>query len=159
MSFRSTRLWIAFTLGILVSANQLFTQIKEIDSLKMLVATESGTQKIDALNALSFRLVLVDFNLAEEPIQEAFKLSKQLNYTRGLAEANVYSGMIETFKGNRRSFELLKIGEAQAKQVGLPGLQGLALLHIGLGYRSLGKYDSAGLAYDRSEERRVGKEC
>ena len=90
MSFRSTRLGITFILGILVSANQFFAQIKEIDSLKMLTATESGTKKIDALNELSLRLVLFDFNLAEEPIEEAFKLSKQLNYTRGLAEANLF---------------------------------------------------------------------
>jgi tetratricopeptide (TPR) repeat protein len=135
---------------MMVSIHYLAAQNAEIESLRKAVLNETGTKKIDALNVLSLRLVLFDFNLAEEPLQEALKRSTQLKYAKGLAEANVYSGMIETFKGNRRAFALLKNGGAQAKQMGLHGLEGLALLHIGLGYRNVGKYDSAILSYDAS---------
>ncbi len=151
MSIGLNRIGLASTILVVISASSLWAQTSEIDSLKWLVAKQSGTKKIDALNTLAFRQLLVDFKLANQSIQEALRLARKENYTKGLAESNIYSGICESLRGDKQqALYLLKTGLAQAKMVGIYGTEGYALTEIGNVYRDSSQYDSAEYWYDRS---------
>ena len=102
MSIGLNRIGLASTILVVISASSLWAQTSEIDSLKRLVAKQSGTKKIDALNTLAFRQLLVDFKLANQSIQEALRLARKENYTKGLAESNIYSGICESLRGDKQ---------------------------------------------------------
>ncbi len=57
-------------------------QTHEIDSLQNIVKNAAGLKKVDALNELSFRLLLVDFAKAKEALAQSKALAGQLNYKR-----------------------------------------------------------------------------
>jgi tetratricopeptide (TPR) repeat protein len=144
---------MAITVLVILSFNSLCAQHAEIDSLKRQVDKQTGTKKIDALNALAFRELLIDFKLADATIERALKLSTKENYTKGLAEANIYKGICENLRGNKgNALHLLKDGILQAKKVGIYGVEGYALTQIGNIYRGSGNYDSAKFWYSRSYE-------
>lgn len=129
----------------------LFGQTAELDSLQANVKRARGLEKIDALNALGFRQLLVDFSLAEQTIQQALELSQEEHYSKGLAESNIYFGIIENLRGNgNKSFPYFKTGIGYAQQLKLQGLHGYALTQLGNVYRNLGSYDSAIYWYDQS---------
>ena len=137
----------------LCGLSSLWAQTSEMDSLREAVNSQSGTKKIDALNALAFRQILVNYKLADESIEQALKLSTKENYTKGQAEANVYKGIFENLRGNRnRALQILNTGTIQAKKVGARAIEGYALTQIGNIYRGAGNYDSAKYWYDQSYE-------
>lgn len=141
---------LLLTFLFLISAKG-FSQIAELDSLRHLVEINNGTKKIDALNALAFRQLGMDFKMVGETIEQTLELSKQLNYEKGLAEANIYLGILENYRGNKqRSFSILSASSKQAKRLGLHDLEGYALIQLGNMYRISGKYDSAHYWYDQS---------
>lgn len=129
----------------------LFAQTIEIDSLQRTIRNLQGTERIDALNALAFRQILVDFKLADAAIQEAMLLSQGRKYTKGLAEAHTYKGICEVQRGNRaQAQQLLEKGIGYARDARLRGLEGYAVAQLGNLYRITGIYDSAQYEYDQS---------
>ena len=70
MKIALNKLWLAFTVSVILLVNRLEAQMVEIDSLRILINKQRGTKKIDALNALSFRLILLDYKLAIDPIND-----------------------------------------------------------------------------------------
>jgi signal transduction histidine kinase len=140
-------------IAILLAISGSFAQTAELDSLYRKVNSSGGKEKIDALNALAFRQILVDFKLADQAIEEALKLSSKTKYTKGLAEANVYKGICELYRGNKtNALKLLHTGILYAKDAKLSGLEGYALTQLGNLYRNSGVYDSAIYWYDQSYE-------
>lgn len=129
----------------------VLSQTAELDSLRQLVNISSGTQKIDAMNALTFRQLGMDFKTVDQTIEQTLKLSRQLNYEKGLVEASIYLGIIENYRGNKQqSFSILTSSSRQANRLGLHDLEGYALTQLGNIYRVSGKYDSAHYWYDQS---------
>lgn len=146
VGYRSVRIWLVISLlGIAVN---LDAQTREIDSLRTVANGLQGEKKIDALNAMNLRLLLFDIDLASTSLQATSALATKLQYEKGLIEAAIYLGMIESFTSGRSSLLQLRKGANEANRLGLDALEGLALQHIGLVYRSLGIYDSAKLEYD-----------
>ena len=138
---------------IFCGISNLCAQTSEIDSLREVVNNQSGTEKIDALNALAFRQLLVNYKLADESIEQALKLSIKENYIKGQAEANVYKGIYENLKGNKNSaLHFLNMGILQAKKAGINGTEGYALTQTGNIYRGTEDYDSAKFWYSKSDE-------
>jgi hypothetical protein len=70
-------------LGVMVCVVTLtVAQTHEIDSLQNVVKNSAGLKKLDALNELSFRLLLVDFAKAKETLVQSKALAGQLNNKR-----------------------------------------------------------------------------
>ncbi len=131
--------------------SSLWAQTSEMDSLREAVNNQKGTKKIDALNALAFRQILIDFKLASGSLEQAISLSLEDDYTKGLAEAYTYKGLCENLSGNKNSgFRLLAKGSQLAHTIGEHGIEGYALLQTGNIYRAQGSFDSAKYWYDKS---------
>ncbi|HPH46068.1 MAG TPA: tetratricopeptide repeat protein [Chryseolinea sp.] len=140
-----------FTLVFWFSIQIGWAQRTEIDSLENLVSTSTGTAKVDALNALVFKLVQVDFKRANQFIEEASQLAKSIKYEKGLSESTIYQGLYKIDEGNRtEGMQLLMKGKTMAKACGNFGWEGYALTQIGNTYTSQGLYDSAKVWYDQS---------
>lgn len=136
---------------ILCSIQTSWAQLAEIDSLENLVNTTTGTAKVDATNALAFKLILIDYKRAFESVLKARRLAEKLNYAKGLSEAIIYQGLCENLVGNRKEAQqLLLIGREKAKAANNRGWEGYALVQLGNMYRSQGLYDSAKRWYDQS---------
>ncbi|MCE2895175.1 MAG: hypothetical protein LW721_12105 [Flammeovirgaceae bacterium] len=89
-------------------------QTPEIDSIQ--VKNAAGIKKVDALNELSFRLLLVDFAKANETLAQSKALAEQLNYKKGISEATIFQGIYENLTGNKKqALRLLSLGVEQAK--------------------------------------------
>ncbi len=128
-----------------------YSQSSRIDSLQNRVANLSGTKKADAINRLAFEVFLISLDKSHRFALEALKLSEQLHYVKGMAEANIYNGMYEYLTGNQEAgFILLKKGQRQANEAGDKSLEGYAFVQLGNRYRNLAQYDSAKLSYDQS---------
>lgn len=128
-------------------------QTPEIDSLQNIVKNTAGLKKVDALNELSFRLLLVDFAKAKETLVESKALAEQLNYKKGISEATIFQGIYENLTGNKKqALQLLSLGVEQAKLADNSGWQGYALVQKGNIYRNQGIYDSTKFWYDQSFE-------
>lgn len=126
-------------------------QENELDSLRKRVEVLKGTDQIDALNALSFRQILINLKQADESLEQAFELSRKSNYGKGIAEATVYKGVSEVLKGNVKNGKALLIqGQQAAQQLEEFGLQGYALVQLGNSYRTQSKLDSAFFWYNKS---------
>ncbi len=136
---------------ILCSIQTSRAQLAEIDSLENLANTTTGTEQVDATNALAFKLILIDYKRAFESVLKARQLAEELNYAKGLSEAIIYQGLCENLVGNRKeALQLLLIGREKARAVNNRGWEGYALVQLGNIYRSQGFYDSAKLWYDQS---------
>lgn len=128
-------------------------QTHEIDSLQNIVKNAAGLKKVDALNELSFRLLLVDFAKAKEALAQSKALAGQLNYKKGISEATIFEGVYENLIGNKKkALQLLSLGVEQAKLAGNTGWQGYGLVQKGNIYRNQGIYDSTKFWYDQSFE-------
>lgn len=128
-------------------------QTPEIDSLQHIVKNAAGIRKVDALNELSFRLLLVDFAKAKQTLEQSKTLAGELNYKKGISEATIFQGVFENLTGHKtEAIRLLNIGREQAKLAGNTGWEGYALVQKGNIYRTQGIYDSAKFWYDQSYE-------
>ncbi|MBT4333501.1 MAG: hypothetical protein HOD64_09515, partial [Candidatus Cloacimonetes bacterium] len=78
----------------------LFAQTAEIDSLKTVIERTTGTEEIDAVNMLAKAYWQVDLELSIESGNSALKLSEQLNYKKGEAEAIKNIGGAHYFLGD-----------------------------------------------------------
>ena len=73
---------------LLCSGNKLsWTPVTNTDSLRMIINTTTGKQKVDALNELCYALHKMAPEEAFAHAQEALKLAKKLHYNEGKANA------------------------------------------------------------------------
>ncbi|MEO7988080.1 MAG: tetratricopeptide repeat protein [Chryseolinea sp.] len=128
-----------------------WAQLSEIDSLQNIVDNTQGKEKVDAINALAFKLILIDYKKAFENIAIAKQLAERIKYDRGISEAIIYEGVCENLVGNKeKSIQLLLTGREKARLANNHGWEGYALVQLGNIYRSQGLYDSAKVWYDQS---------
>lgn len=138
-------------LFLLLHLRSVLAQTTQLDSLQTLVKKSTGTQKVDALNALAFEQMQVDIRMADKTIEEALALSNKLNYPTGQARGRIYKGISENYQGNqRKSFITLNEGIRQARSLKLQGLEGYGLTQLGNIYRIAGKYDSSYYWYQQA---------
>ncbi len=150
--------WKYYAVRLVISAVVTLTTIQtswtqgiEFDSLENVVNTTTGIAKVDALNALAFRLILIDIKRAKEYISQAGQLAEEINYAKGISQALICEGLYENVVGNRKvAIHLLKIGRTKAKQSQAYGWEGYALVQLGNIYRGQGLYDTARYWYDQS---------
>src|SRR6187549_1413504 len=71
----------------LCAAHTSLAQTPEIDSLQNVINATEGKEKVDAINALAFKLILTDYQKAAALATEAKLLAEQINYTKGISEA------------------------------------------------------------------------
>lgn len=144
---------IVLLLMLCVSTASAYAQSRSLDSLHTLVEKSSGREKVDALNALAFEQILVDFKLAQNTVKESRALSKELHYQKGLAEGNIYQAICEYHSGNtafaRRLFDE---GLAIARKEHLTSIEGYGTTQLGNLHRNQGHYDSAEYWYHQSHE-------
>ena len=138
---------------MVMAGTTINAQTPEIDSLQNNVKNSVGLRKVDALNELSFRLLLIDFDKAKQTLAQSRNLAEQLNYKKGISEATIFQGIYENLTGNKQEgLRLLSLGVEQAKLAGNTGWQGYALVQKGNIYRNQGIYDSTKFWYDQSYE-------
>ena len=144
------RYWLFFFIVTLFfSPSPLQAQVSPIDSLRRLLNNQSGVQKVDALNALAVRLILLDFNLAKQEIEKAIKLAEEIDYKNGLAEATVNKAICENVEGrSKQSLIYLREALANAKTI---SVEGYAFIQIANVYRGKGAYDSARYWYGKAQ--------
>lgn len=134
--------WLFITVFMVLS-NVLMAQNK-IDSLKNLVSQTEGTEKIDALNNLSFYSWNNSPNNGIEYGQQALDLSIEANYRNGEASALQNIGVNYWAKGNLNKansyfFSSLRILEETGDKVGLKS----CLNNIGIIYSTSKRYEKS----------------
>ena len=132
---------------ILVFTTCSYAQQMPLDSLRQLFETKSGTERIDLLNEMAFEAVYSDPEQGKKYAEEAFLLSEQAGYEKGIATAWQNIGV--NLWGLGQYLSSLEIQErALEKFQALRDTVGIieSLIDIGIIYADLGKYDQ-GLEY------------
>jgi signal transduction histidine kinase len=128
-------------------------QSPKIDSLKKRLQASTGTEHIDLQNAYAYALASYDYLEAQKIIQESLQRSNELNYKKGMAEALLNKGIIESNIGQDSlsmiSFRKSLFYSEQAKE---RQLEGRTLTSMGLDYLSYDKVDSATICYQQAYE-------
>src|SRR6187549_1239254 len=83
----------------LCSIHTSLAQIPEVDSLENIINAAQGKEKVDAMNALAFKLILVDYNKALALITETKQLAEEIDYTKGISEALISEGVCHIMSG------------------------------------------------------------
>jgi signal transduction histidine kinase len=120
-----------------------------IDSLRQQITLSMNEQRVDLLNKFGYIQLSYDYIEAKALIDEAFTLSKKLNYPKGLAEATYYKGIIELNTG-LDSVSLRYFQEALLLAGNEPHLKGKILTRIGQIKQNADLLDSAWFYYQRS---------
>jgi signal transduction histidine kinase/Flp pilus assembly protein TadD len=129
----------------------LYSQNSVIDSLNSLLPAAQGKQLVDIDNRLAWEYYLYDFNKSSQHSARALTVAEQLGYQKGICQASIYQGLYYYVKGDQiKGRPLLVRGYLVAKQAGLKGLEGYALIQLGNLHRNSGRYDSAQYFYERS---------
>ncbi len=124
-------------------------QSPSIDSLRQLLAASSGEQRVDLLNKCGYIELSYDYLEATSLIEEAYSLSKKLNYQKGIAEATYFKGIIELNTG-LDSVSMRYFREALALAKNELHLRGRILTRIGQIYQNGDLLDSAFRYYQKS---------
>ncbi len=126
-------------------------QNARMDSLQALTNKAKGKDLVDLTNKLAFDWYLYNVEKSFELSSKALSIAKELNYTKGIAEATLYQGIYKYLSGNSQNGQYLLLRAQQlAKEAKEKGLEGYAFIQLGNLNRNLGKYDSAKLFYDQS---------
>jgi signal transduction histidine kinase/tetratricopeptide (TPR) repeat protein len=126
-------------------------QTPEIDSLQNVINATEGKEKVDAINALAFKLILTDYEKARVLAIEGKLLAEEIDYTKGISEALISEGVCYVMTGNHeQALKILMIAREKAKLSINHGWEGYALVQIGNIHRAQGHYDSAKIWYDQS---------
>lgn len=143
--------FVTMLLLVLFISIPSMAQNSNLDSLRDVVKKSSGPSRIDALNTLAFEQTRVDFKLAQKTLKESKALAKELQYSKGVAESDIYLGICEYLGGNTVfARQLFQEGLALAQKEKLHALEGYGTTQMGNLYRNQGRYDSARLWYNRS---------
>ncbi len=128
-------------------------QSPKIDSLRKLLQASEGNERVDLLNAYAYVISSYDYLEAQKSIQEAYHLGSRLNYKKGIAEALLYEGIIETNIG-QDSLAMIALRKSlrfsdEARET---HLKGRTLVSLGLAYKNFDKLDSAIVFYQLAYE-------
>lgn len=130
-----------------------YGQVGEIDSLRVAAQKAGGGEKVRALNALAFRLILVRVHEADSVSLLAQQLAARTKNTAGLAEATIYLGLSKALTGRRNEgLTNIRSGLQFAQAAARPDLKGYGQVQIGNIYRNEGNFDSARIWYDAAYE-------
>jgi signal transduction histidine kinase len=147
------RCHIFFTLLFFAPWPNALCQSHKIDSLRKRLDTSQGTAHIDLLNAYAYAISSYDYLAAQKAIQDAYQLSQQLNYKKGLAESMLYRGITESNIGqdslSRISFRKCLFYADQAKE---NQVKGRALTALGLDFLNFDQLDSSLVCYRQAYE-------
>lgn len=107
-------LWILFIPYTLVVAQQ-----GAINSLKDQLSSAKGKNRVDLLNTLSKQLIGSDYDRGAEYAEEAYHLSEDLGYTRGLINSAYFLGIYNRDQGKfGRADRYTDEGIEAAKSIG-----------------------------------------
>ncbi len=70
-----------------------------VDSLLLLLPVQHGEERINSLNYLAVSLSFIDYGLSKQYAEEAMKLSREVNYKKGIADAYRNYGHIYVYQG------------------------------------------------------------
>lgn len=126
-------------------------QSAHADSLTQLIKKHSGTQRVDYLNEYAIVIFSFDYRKAADAVSTAYQESVQLQYPKGMAQALIMIGIIQSHKGNDslsiRSFlRSLSIVKKESDRQ----LEGRLYALVGIGYQGEDKLDSAEIYYNQS---------
>ncbi|MEB2780649.1 tetratricopeptide repeat protein [Algoriphagus sp. C2-6-M1] len=100
---------LIFLFFVLATSSEAFSQISDIDSLKNLLPTTNGEERLTVLNELSFYLREIEQQVAHDYALEAEKLAQILKNKSGEAKAKENLGWIFYRKGKwQKSFDYSK---------------------------------------------------
>ncbi|MEB2785822.1 tetratricopeptide repeat-containing sensor histidine kinase [Algoriphagus persicinus] len=100
---------LIFLFFVLATSSEAFSQISDIDSLKNLLPTTNGEERLTVLNELSFYLREIEQQVAHDYALEAEKLAQMLKNKSGEAKAKENLGWIFYRKGKwQKSFDYSK---------------------------------------------------
>lgn len=87
------QLHFLFCIPLSIFSALAFGQQQDVSALKNSLPTASGQQRVDVLNDLAGQLMTSRPDEAEDYAEEAYKLSKKLNYPEGLTSSALYLGI------------------------------------------------------------------
>lgn len=142
---------LLFALVFVATINVAVAQTLRLDSLQQRVQRASGSTRVDALNEFGSALLSIDNVRAKDAIREAYELSKELNYAKGIATSLVNEGVLEASLGKdslaRKAFlESLKI----SRSINEKRLEGNALIRLGQAFQNENHVDSAYVFYTQA---------
>jgi signal transduction histidine kinase/tetratricopeptide (TPR) repeat protein len=138
-----------FISGFILLSQHTAAQSNAIDSLAQAVTQATGRERVKALNALAFRLILVNIPKSDSVSQITLALARELDDPEGGTEALIYKGMAENMTGQRQTgLPKVKAGIQAARDLKRSDLQGYAQVQLGNFYRNEGRFDSALFWYE-----------
>src|SRR5688572_13305009 len=131
----------------------LFAQTKSTDSLEQKLSKINGTEKVDALNRLTYEFITHDNAKVITYNNQALALSKKINYLKGEAKAFTYRGVFKYLSGQLAEGHAdLNQGLRMAIQAGDKALVGYAYLQLGNCSLEEVQMDSALIFFKQSRE-------
>jgi tetratricopeptide (TPR) repeat protein len=116
----------------------------KVDSLKNIINTSSGKEKVDALLIMSEHFFASDFNLSLSYSREAFLISDKINYKKGIAVAHNNIGYSLTDLGDyKNALEHYLISIDLFKELGEENKEAIAYNDIGYIFQSQGLIEKA----------------
>jgi signal transduction histidine kinase len=135
-----------------ISCN-IFAQIKSADSLEQRLDKVAGKQKVDLLNALTYKLITHDNEKVIAYNKQALALSKSIDYLSGEARAYTYRGVFEYLTGQlQEGHRDLNHGLQLATRAGDKPLRGYIFLQLGNCSLEEVQMDSALIFFKQSRE-------
>ncbi|RKY80879.1 hypothetical protein DRQ07_05110 [candidate division KSB1 bacterium] len=130
---------ILFLYPVFINAQQ-----QEIDSLKTLLPSLDGTERIDAINKIAFDYYTIFPDSGIKYAEHALKLSKDIGYQKGIAKALQNKGVNIHRKGDLKiAYELytksLEIFNKLQDQIGICE----SYINLGLFYSNIGNNEKA----------------
>ncbi|WP_276368826.1 tetratricopeptide repeat protein [Chryseolinea sp. H1M3-3] len=131
----------------------IFAQIKSADSLEQRLDKVTGKQKVDLLNALTYKLITHDNEKVIAYNKQALALSKSIDYLSGEARAYTYRGVFEYLTGQlQEGHRDLNHGLQLATRAGDKPLRGYIFLQLGNCSLEEVQMDSALIFFKQSRE-------
>ncbi len=134
-----------------LTIHPVFSQLAETDSLKRLLRNAEGTERVDLLNALTYRYLTNDNALAMRYCDEALDLSHKLEYEKGEGVAWSYRGVYEylsmEFSNGRTNLRRgLRLAQLSNDRIN----EGYSLFQLGSSYLDQAILDSSLFFFDRA---------
>jgi signal transduction histidine kinase len=131
----------------------LFAQIRSTDSLEQKLEKAHGKEKVDVLNALTYKFITHDNAKVIAYNQQALDLSKNIKYISGEARAYTYRGVYQYLSGQlAEGHDNLNRGLQLATQAGDRSLRGYIFLQLGSCSLEEVQMDSALIFFKQSRE-------
>jgi len=139
--------------ALLFSVADSSAQKDYIDSLEFIAKRLEGREQIDVLLKVSFELLSYENVKANKIANEAYLLSKKINYKLGEAQALLFMGSTQSIFGNKtKSSHLIKQSIRLSEEIKANSITGYGLTFLGANYEKSNQLDSAFISYNRAFE-------